>query len=294
MISAIIPTFKNEEELIKNLKHNLPYLNGCEIIVVNDDPKQSIKNNLKSFPGIMLIENKKNLGFAGAVHKGILRAGYGYIMLLNSDVVLNDSSYMNAIALMQKDPKTFAVSFAQKEKDGSTVGKNVISWKSGFFQHGKASDLKNGINGWAEGGSCVINKKLYKEIGGFDSLYAPFYWEDIDLSYRAWKAGYRIFFDPGIAVQHHHESTIGKYFSKDEVRSIAYRNQFVFIWKNIEDRSLLISHVIRLLFSLPVMVFKDSAFVKGFWMAFTSLSNIIKKRKSNKIKDLDILDIFNV
>lgn len=292
MITVIIPTFKNVEELIKNLSLNLPFLKGCEVIVVNDDPEKSIKKSLEVFPQIELIENQKNLGFAGAVHVGIVRAKNDYIMLLNSDVILNDSAYMNAVISMREDQKIFAVSFAQKEKDGTTVGKNSIYWKNGFFQHKKALDLKSGINGWAEGGSCMINKKIYKEIGGFDPLYAPFYWEDIDLSYRAWKMGYKVLFNPEIVVQHHHESTIGKYFSQEYIKSIAYRNQFIFIWKNIEDGSLLLSHIVRLLFSLPIMMFKDIAYIKGFWNALLLLPKIIEKRKHSKMSDGDILNKF--
>lgn len=292
MISVVIPTFKNQEELLKNLKNNMPFLKGYEVIVINDNPEQSIRKSLEVFPQIVLIENQKNLGFAGAVHKGIIHAKKDYILLLNSDVVLNDSSYIKALTMMKEDKQIFAVSFAQKEKDGTTVGKNNIYWEKGFFQHKKASDLKLGINGWAEGGSCMINKKLYKEIGGFDPIYAPFYWEDIDLSYCAWKAGYQIFFDPEIVVQHHHESTIGKYFSQEFIKSIAYRNQFIFIWKNIEDGSLLLSHVIRLLYSLPVMMFKDQTFIKGFWGALLLLPKIITKRKHSKMNDDDILKKF--
>lgn len=292
MITVVIPTFKNGEELIRNLELNLPFLKGCEVILVNDNPEQSIKKHLEIFPQIVLIENQKNLGFAGAVHVGIVRAKNDYIMLLNSDVILNDNSYVNAVASMQRDPKIFAISFAQKEKDGSTVGKNSIYWEKGFFQHKKASDLKSGINGWAEGGSCMINKRIYKEIGGFDPLYAPFYWEDIDLSYRAWKAGYKILFNPEILVQHHHESTIGKYFSQEFIKSIAYRNQFIFIWKNIESNLLLLANIHYIKWSLLTMMFKDRSYVKGFWNALMLLPKIFTKRKHSKISDKVILDNF--
>ncbi|MEK7079547.1 MAG: glycosyltransferase family 2 protein [Patescibacteria group bacterium] len=292
MISVVIPTFKNIEELIVNLKHNLPFFKGCEVIVVNDNPDESIKKSLEMFPQIVLIENHTNLGFAGTAHKGITHAKHDYIMLLNSDVILNDSSYMNAVTSMQKNQNIFAISFAQKEKNGTTVGKNSIYWKDGFFQHKKASDLKKGVNGWAEGGSCMINKKLYKEIGGFDPIYAPFYWEDIDLSYRAWKAGYQVFFDPEIIVTHYHESTIVKYFSSEFIRTIAYRNQFIFIWKNIEDNALLLAHVSRVKWSLPVMIFKNHEYVKGFWSALLLLPIIMQKRKKYTISDQNILNKF--
>ena len=292
MISVVIPTYKNKEELIKNLKHNFEFLKDCEVIVINDDPDASITNDLKIFPDLILAENNTNLGFAGAVHRGIKQAKGDFIMLLNSDVLLNDTSYLKAIDMLRKDENTFAISFAQKEKDGTPVGKNQIYWESGFFQHKKASNLKTGINGWAEGGACIVNKKLYEKVGGFDSLYSPFYWEDIDLSYRAWKSGYQILFNPDILVTHHHESTIGTYFTKDKIRIIAYRNQFIFIWKNIENNALLLSHIGRLICSLPVMMFKDFSFVTGFWNALLLLPKIISKRKKSKINDKEILDKF--
>ena len=61
---------------------------------------------------------------------------------------------------------------------------------------------------------------MWLKLGGMDTLYSPFYWEDIDLSYRAWKSGYQILYDPNIIVEHHHESTIAKYFDKKKVSDI--------------------------------------------------------------------------
>lgn len=292
MISVIIPTYKNVAQLVQNLKINIPHLRDTEIIVVNDFPEKSIREPLSGFPEITLIENKTNLGFAGAVHTGIAASKHPYIFLLNSDVVLEDVLYQKAIKQLQEDTNIFAVSFCQKEKDGKLVGKNCIYWDRGFFQHKRSNDFTNGINGWAEGGACIIDKKKYDEIGGFDTLYSPFYWEDIDLSYRAWRSGYAIYFNRDIVVEHHHESTIGKYFDRDRIYKTVYRNQFIFIWKNISDKNLLMAHMLWTLRMLPVMLFKDIAFVVGFWNAFMKLPTIISKRKQYKISDVEILNKF--
>jgi len=292
MISVVIPTYNNVDQLITNLKQNLSFLKGNEIVIVNDYPNQSIKEDLKDFDRILLIENKQNLGFAGAVHVGILQSANRYVMLLNDDVLLNDSSFDNALATIQQDKNNFAVSFAQKEKDGSSVGKNTIYWENGFFHHKKENNMKPGINGWAEGGSCLLDKEKYKQIGGFDSLYSPFYWEDIDLSYHAWKMGYQVLFDPSIFVTHHHESTIGKQFEKEKIKSIAYRNQFIFIWKNISDKRLLFTHIAQTLLLLPVMLFKDQGFVSGFYNAILRLPNILQHRYKGVLSDEEILSKF--
>ncbi len=297
MISVVIPVYKNTEQLVSNLKNNLRYLKGCEIIVVNDYPSMSLKSALREFSSIKLLENEKNLGFGQTVNIGVRNATGEYVVLLNSDVVLEDSSYKYALAHFEKDDSLFAVSFAQKEKSGETVGKNRIYFSSGFFQHNKTDNVEFGINGWAEGGACMVHKEKFLKLGGFDNLYAPFYWEDIDLSYNAWKAGYRILFDPVIVVQHHHESTIGKYFDARNVKKISYRNQLIFIWKNITDKKLCVAHTLFLIpFMLKLVIKGETSFIGALIAALTKLSTILerRRRRGNLFikKDSAILSLF--
>ncbi len=297
MLSIVIPVYKNKQEFLKNLKHNLKFLEGCQVVVVNDDPAASLKQDLKNISGVELIENEKNIGFGGTVNIGITNTKNDYVMLLNSDVILNDVKFKNTIVLFKINSKLFAVSFAQKERDNTVVGKNRIYWSGGFLHHSKTSDLKPGINGWAEGGSCVIDKNKFTKLGGFDLLYSPFYWEDVDLSYRAWKAGYEVLFDPSIEMIHFHESTIGKYFSKNYVKSIALRNQFIFIWKNIADGKLMWEHGIAILKVIITAVIKGEFWkLSSLFSAIIQLPEIMKKRNSQKKmftkSDKEILNYF--
>lgn len=270
--------------LVRNLSHNMRFLKDCEIIVVNDDPSESIQKELRQWNNVILIENRCNMGFGLTVNKGVTKALYQYIMLLNSDVLLQDTSYTKAFSHFETDSSLFAVSFAQKEKDGSIVGKNRIFWKNGFLQHEKANSLTSGHNGWAEGGACIIDRKKFDEIKGFDPLFSPFYWEDIDLSYRAWKRGYSILFDSRIVVEHHHESTIGVYFSKHFIKTIAFRNQLICIWKNITSKSLLYSHIPSLFKQiLTKSVRGDFSFLSAFLKALFLIVPILKSRKEMQI-----------
>ena len=279
-ISVVIPAYKKTDMFIDNLEHNLPYLKDTQIIVVNDDPNLSIAQVLSRWPDIILIENSTNLGFAGAVHKGLLQASTSYAMLLNTDVKLNDASYTTALSHFSTEPDQFPISFAQIEKNVETVGKNRIYWENGFFQHSSAPDLIFGPTGWAEGGSCILDVSKYKKIGGFDSLYSPFYWEDIDLSYRAWKQGYRVLFDPSIVVEHQHESTIKSYFSSMFVTSIAYRNQLLFIWKNIQDNDLRTQHTTAIIKQFLRSIPADPAFITGYFRALMKKRDIMNSVKS--------------
>ena len=291
LISVIIPTYNNHQ-FQANLKNNLKFLKGCEIIVVNDNPDISITDRLSMFD-IQIIHHEKNKGFAGAVNTGIHASKSDYIFLLNDDVLLQDDSFQKALDAFISDSSLFAVSFAQIEKNGKMVGKNILFWKNGFIQHDRADNLKMGETGWAEGGSAIFDAKKMKQLGGMDELYAPFYWEDIDLSYRAKSHGYSILFDPDIKVIHHHETTIGSQFSKKKITSISYRNQLICIWKNISSLSYIFQHKYYLLKLLVQSMMKgDSTFLKGFFQALLLFPQIVMKRFSisHKRSDHEILE----
>jgi len=291
-ISIIVPVYRNYEMFYQYLTINKKYFDGCEVIIMNDYPQINITKRVNDiYSEAIVVNNKNNLGFAGNVNKGVLTAKRDYIFLMNSDVVLEDNSFLKAIDHFKKDKSLFAVGFAQIEKNGKIVGANRGYFKNGLINHSHLhifSFHQPFFNFWAEGGSSVFRKKLFMELGMFDNLYNPFYWEDIDLSYRAWKAGYRIVFDSRIHVEHHHESTIGKYFNQSKILKISFRNQLIFQWKNLTDKDLIIKHLLN----LPRFVFTP-----GFFEAMARLPAILKARKKVlklfKKTDREILNLFS-
>lgn len=291
-VSIIIPVYKNYEMFFHYLEINKPYFQGCEVIIMNDYPETSIKNRAKKIHSeAVVVDNKKNLGFAGNVNKGIQKATRKYVLLINSDVVLRDDSFLKAISYFEKDEKLFAVGFAQMEKNGQTVGSNRGYFGSGLINHSyqQVTDRQSLVaNFWAEGGSSIFRRKTFTDLGMLDDLFNPFYWEDVDLSYRAWKSGYKVGFAPEIKVEHHHESTIGKYFDQGRITKTAFRNQLIFNWKNLSDGNLIFNNLIN----IPKYVFKA-----GFFDAVLKLPQILKARKKIvklfKKTDKEVLDIFN-
>jgi glycosyltransferase involved in cell wall biosynthesis len=92
------------------------------------------------------------------------------------------------------------------------------------------------------GGSCAFDRTKFFELGGFDHLYKPFYLEDTDLGYLAWKRGWKVLYQPASIVYHEHRGTIGKRFSDAYIQGVLKKNFLLFTWKNIHDWKLLISH----------------------------------------------------
>ena len=104
-------------------------------------------------------------------------------------------------------------------------------------------------------------------------------------------------FDPSIFVEHHHESTIGTFYDKKHITTIAYRNQFIFTWANITDTGLWLQHILYLPYYLILFGIKgDRALVVGFMKAVTKLPAILRARKTKKmhqtVSDTEIYSLF--
>lgn len=243
LTSIIIPVYKQKEQFLANLQTNLRFLTGCEIIIVNDDPQESVKGpvfELFQSAGIpthlfTIIEHTTNTGFGPTVNDGVHKAKGELVMLLNTDVTLYDDTWKNAVTYLESHEHIFAVGFAQREKIGTLVGRNSIYFKKGLFHH-KAVEFHSGSGpvetGWVEGGAGIFRVSMWRQLGGFDEKFAPFYWEDVDLGYRARARSWESLFDPDILVEHHHKSTIGKHYHQDKINKIAYDHQLYFTRKH--------------------------------------------------------------
>jgi GT2 family glycosyltransferase len=252
MISVIIPVYRNKELFLKNFKNNLHYLEGQEIIIVNDNPQENLDKSVKSlYPQAIVINNAQNYGFGKAMNTGVKKAKNKILLFLNSDVRLLNKNYEKSLKMFE-NKKIFALSFAQIEKDGRLTGANGGHFKQGLFHHFQRQSNKISQNLWPEGGSCLIRKEYFQKLGGYDNRYLPFYWEDVDLGFRANKKGWQTLYYPLVKVEHHHQSTISLYFNPKKIKTIAYRNQFLFVWKNIRGFQL-INH----LFCLPLLLLKN-------------------------------------
>lgn len=282
-VSIIIPNY-NGEELLKG---NLPkvfeakkaYSDGkVEIIVVDDCSKDDSLSILRQFD-IKVIRNEKNLGFSTTVNRGVKEAQGEIVVLLNTDVV-PEKDFLAPLLSHFEDPNVFAVGCLDKSIEKGKVvlrGRGIGKFKKGFLMHHRGEVNRNDTL-WVSGGSGAFRKDLWLNLGGFDSLYNPFYWEDIDLSYRALKAGYKIIFEPKSIVIHEHEvGSIKKHYKNFQIRIIAYRNQFIFVWKDITDIDKQLLHALWLPYHfIKAILSGDLYFFIGFLQAFLKLPKIIQ------------------
>lgn len=314
ILSVVIPNFnglflldKNLPRIIEAIKKRLKN-SEFEIVIVDDASTDGSSDFVRSFfsskkfSGIkfILINNEKNIGFAASVNKGVDNTKGEILLLLNTDVS-PESDFLKPLISHFQDDKVFAAGCMDKSiENGQAIlrGRGLGKWSRGFLLHRAGSiDASNTL--WVSGGSGAFRKKIWDMLGGFNELYSPFYWEDIDLSYRALKSGYKVMFEPKSIVVHEHEKgSIRSLYTPSIVRSIAYRNQFIFVWENITDFDMILSHICWLPFNMIGAILRlDIRFFSGFFKALILLPLIIKKRGGYKkmfvAKDKEIIAKFN-
>lgn len=286
-VSIIIPNY-NGENLLKT---NLPFVLRArdfannkieEVIVVDDGSKdKSLEVLKKDFPWAKIIKHKISRGFSAAVNTGV-RAAKGDVMcLLNSDIV-PERNFLKPVIPHFHNSKVFAVALNEVEEFG---------WTRGFFANGfmgYISGQKSEVSHdtfWVSGGSGVFRRNVWMEFGGMDEkLLSPFYWGDVDLSYRALKRGYRLIWDPDARVAHVLEIETSN-FSETSMMRTMERNQLLFIWKNLTSGNFFRKHLIGLFKRL----IKHPRYIRIVLMALGRIGLLIKAR-NKEIKEAKVSD----
>lgn len=299
-VSIVIPNYNSGEILLKNLPAVLK--TGADEIVIVDDGStdgslEQIKNekrrdrafgerSLLSLREIKILENEKNLGFSSTVNRGVKAASGEIVVLLNTDVS-PEPDFLDPLVRHFADPKVFAVGCLDKSIENGKIvlrGRGLAKWDRGFLIHWRG-EVDKPDTFWVSCGSGAFRRSTWLNLGGLDEIYNPFYWEDIDLSYRAKKAGYKIFFEPKSVVVHQHgEGVIRQKFSPFYIKIIAYRNQFIFAWKHMDKWRLWFLHFFWLPYHFLKALFSfDLAFWLGFLLALVKVVTTALRRTVVKL-----------
>ncbi|OGG04420.1 hypothetical protein A2W14_01940, partial [Candidatus Gottesmanbacteria bacterium RBG_16_37_8] len=263
-ISVIIPNYNSQLLLQKNLPRVIAQSEGAEIIVVDDaSDDDSVLFIKKNYPEVLVLEKKKNTGFSSTVNFGVKHAKGDLLIFLNSDVYPRQD-YLQPLLPFFNRHDTFAVGMLQECYEHGRIvlrGAGAGEFKRGFLIH-RRGDVNKNSTLWVSGGAGIFRKSVFLKLGGFREIYDPFYWEDIDLSYRAVKLGYKIYFErKSIVVHRQEDSSIRSKYTASRIKTIAYRNQFLFVWLNFKQPVNLLRHLLWL--PLHLIKIKDKEFIRG-------------------------------
>lgn len=291
-VSIVIPYWNGEEKIKKHLPRVLEFAkanNVLEVIATDDASTDGTVTLLKNqFPEVIVVERKQNKGFASNVNTGFSKTQGDYVFLLNSDASPDKDCLKFALPHF-KDPKVFSV--------GCNVGGlwAIGKFEDGFFWHGQGEGQGEKAHQtlWASGGSAIFRKSIWDELGGMDTLFDPFYEEDVDLGYRATKRGYINIWEPKSHVNHYKEvGVIAANFKQSVITGTAERNHLIFIWKNITSPNLTSEHQK----ALAKMLITHPKYWSVFLAAVRKYPQIMEKRKIEKreakLTDEEVLALF--
>jgi len=255
-VTIVVPNYNGRQLLAENLpalvnaaKQHNP---ANKIIVVDDASNDGSADFIGwNFTNVEVLRLEKNKGFGAACNAGITSARTRIVLCLNNDVRVTDG-FIEPLLHHFMDPSVFAVQAVSRGEDNR--------------KHKIPAAARKVL--YACAGYCAYDRDKFIILGGFHPLYNPFYCEDRDIGYRAWKRGWKNIADPRSIVYHKGECTTRRFQIRYK-ESVKFRNRIVFILTCYDDP-------LRAAVAILLLLFRT--FYSFRWYAFLTLVWLWKKR----------------
>ncbi len=215
-----------------------------------------------SWPQALVEVSPGPLSFAAAVNRGIRRARYSHICLLNNDMLLEPGFFTALAQAFERVPDLFCATAqilfppgVRREETGKAVMRyeSPVDFPIRCDEPLPGEDLTYVLYG--SGGCSLYDAALLRHLGGMDEAYRPVYVEDLDIGYRAWQRGWPSVYVAGAVVEHRHRVTSSRYFSGEQLEEILEVNYLRFLARAISSpavfRKLWKQALVRLLLRAP-------------------------------------------
>jgi GT2 family glycosyltransferase len=188
------------------------------VIVDNHSPRHPQVHRLRRREGVSLRRWSKNRGFAAAVNEGCRLAVGDWFLLMNPDTTppdgFLDDVAQRVEALERTQPRAGIVGFHLRNEDGTqqlssgpfptltgTLARLLLPRRRRKYQQVGASAACEVP--WVTGCCLLVRRQCWDELQGLDESFFLYY-EDVDLCRRARAKGWTVWYEPTLAVVHHH------------------------------------------------------------------------------------------
>ena len=242
-------------------------------ILDNQSTDQSEAFVRKNFPEMEFVKAPENLVLC-SYNDYLSKISEPAVILLNNDIKVDPGFIDPMIEKFEEDPDTFLVAPRVMSFDGSSIEgvdsrfriKFGMLWCSARYPGYEAHTMvpsRTAVSGFG-----AFSRTKFLELGGYDRRYLPGTLEDLDLCCRASQKDYSLYYEPQSAVYHMGQASFKKAFSDLKRETLAYRNTFLFMWKNFSGLKFWIEHIFFLPLRIVWMLLKGRwGFVAGFFEA---------------------------
>ena len=216
--SIVIPVFNHAEHTLGCLRAlaEHPPLASCEIIVVDDGSSDQTQEWMTQTSGLCFHRRAHNGGFIAACNDGAALARGEFVVFLNNDTVPQPGWLDALLDTFDQHPDAGLVGAqllypdGRLQEAGGVVFSDGSAWNYGRFESPmdpRFASLRDAD--YCSGAAIAVRTELLRSLGGFDTRYAPAYYEDTDLAFAVREAGMRVLYQPASRVVHLEGVTAG-------------------------------------------------------------------------------------
>ena len=190
------------EQCILSVQRSIKSIDAEIIVIDNNSTDGSCEMVKKRFPNVFLIENTENVGFSKANNQAVKVAIGEYVCILNPDTAVAEDTFVKSLAYAESIENLGALGIHLMDGTGSFLPESKRNLPTprvsllkllGFGRSYYANHIPEKWKGEVDvlvGAFMLLKRSVFNEVGGFDEDYFMFA-EDIDLSYKITKAGYK-------------------------------------------------------------------------------------------------------
>ncbi|HEY4774087.1 MAG TPA: glycosyltransferase family 2 protein, partial [Xanthobacteraceae bacterium] len=180
-----------------------------EVIIVDDGSTDETATLEAMVKGVKVVRNASALGFVHACNRGAAAARGRFIAFLNNDTEVTGRWLDEMALLFETYPSVGLVGSKLLFPDGRLQEAGGVVWQSGNpTNYGRLENPEDPrfcyvrqID-YASGASIMVDRAVWKTVGGFSEIFAPAYFEDTDLAFKIRAAGYATLYAPHSVVYH--------------------------------------------------------------------------------------------
>lgn len=242
-VSVVIPVYNNLDYTLACLDAIARHLPAApiEVIIVDDASTDGTETELSVRTDLRYLRNSANLGFVGSCNRGAAEARGEFVFFLNNDTTVLEGWLDTLVATFDAIPEAGLVGSkliypdGRLQEAGGIVWEDASGWNWGRLADPAAPEFNflRDVD-YCSGAAILIRRELFTGLGGFDTRYAPAYYEDTDLAFAVRAHGLRVLYQPLSQVVHYEGVTSGTDLGSGiKAYQVRNRERFLDKWQSV-------------------------------------------------------------